>query len=354
MIGIISSEFGEGSGAEVVLEHLLRGWSQSALPIILLTPPQSRIGRVAAELSLPVVPLLTKRDAFRHNFLAARRSVKDLTDCRVIHAWHSRGFELAWWLGHRLGAPYSGTVHDHPAITAHSWRRRQLMRFAANRMKGLVCVSEATRDAWNTTGCRAPMVVIRNGLRDRPARRRAGKTIRVGFLGMYSSWKGFGSVERWIKQTRDEDVVWHLYGDIAPCWESRAKLVAESHPGSVLLRGKQPPDQIYSEIDILVHASTEFDPLPTVLIEAARAGIPSVASNLGGAPEIMVHGKTGFHFDPAQPQVGLDFLTTLIQQTRLREDFGRAARLHFEQHFPLDRMVGEYLKFWTRVAGLAD
>jgi len=60
MIGIISTEFGEGSGAEVVLEHLLRGWSQSALPIILLTPPRSRVGRVAAELSLPVVPLYDK------------------------------------------------------------------------------------------------------------------------------------------------------------------------------------------------------------------------------------------------------------------------------------------------------
>jgi len=354
IIGIISTEFGEGSGAEVVLEHLLRGWSQSALPIMLLTPSGSRVGRVAAELSLPVVPLQTNRDALLQNILATWRSAEALTDCRVVHAWHSRGFELAWWLGRRLGVPGTGTMHDHPANTTHGRYRRFLIRGSANRLTSLACVSGAVRDGWIAAGCRTSKVVIHNGLQDLTVARQVGKPLRVGFLGMYSHWKGFDIVEHWIERTRGDDIVWHLYGDVAPCWKQQAERIAKRYPYKVLIQGRQPPREIYSEIDILVHASTEFDPFPTVLIEAARAGIPVVASNLGGAPESVIHGKTGFLFDPEQPQKGLDFLTTLIRRSRLREDIGRAARLRFEEHFSLDRMVGEHVDFWRGVAGMAD
>ena len=110
--------------------------------------------------------------------------------------------------------------------------------------------------------------------------------------------------------------------------------------------GKQPRERIFSEVDILVHCSTAFDPFPTVLIEAAQAGVPVVASSLGGAGEIVVHGETGFLFDPAAPEVGLAYLRRLVAESGLRARLGTAAKTRFERLFRAERMAEGYAGFW--------
>jgi len=81
-------------------------------------------------------------------------------------------------------------------------------------------------------------------------------------------------------------------------------------------------------------------------LEAAEAGVPVVASSLGGAGEIVVHGETGFLFDPAAPDVGLAHLRRLAADPGLRAQLGAAARMRFERLFRTERMVEAYAGFW--------
>ena len=104
----------------------------------------------------------------------------------------------------------------------------------------------------------------------------------------------------------------------------------------------------FSHIDILAHASHGFDSLPTVLIEAARAGIPCIACRNGGAGEIVIDGETGFLFPPTNPELGLKKLTELITDSRLRERQAAAARDRFLSAFSVRRMVREYAAFWAQ------
>lgn len=106
-------------------------------------------------------------------------------------------------------------------------------------------------------------------------------------------------------------------------------------------RGRQSRETIFSEIDILVHPSTTFDSLPTALIEAARAGIPCIASSLGGASEIVKEENSGFLFDSENPVEGLEKLKRLIDLS-LREQMGESARRVFEEQFHVERMAEEY------------
>jgi len=46
----------------------------------------------------------------------------------------------------------------------------------------------------------------------------------------------------------------------------------------------------------------EFDPFPTVLLEAGQVGGACPCANIGGIPEIVVEGQTGLLFDPDDPR----------------------------------------------------
>src|SRR2546422_11606114 len=87
-------------------------------------------------------------------------------------------------------------------------------------------------------------------------------------------------------------------------------------------------------------------PFPTVLLEAAAAGVPVVASALGGAGEIVVQGETGLLFDPATPEVGLAHLRRLVADPGARARLGAAARARFERLFRAERMAEGYATFW--------
>lgn len=52
--------------------------------------------------------------------------------------------------------------------------------------------------------------------------------------------------------------------------------------------------EIMAQLDVFVHASTRPEPFGQVITEAMAAGAPVVATDGGGAPEIVTHGETGF------------------------------------------------------------
>jgi glycosyltransferase involved in cell wall biosynthesis len=352
MILVVSVTHHLGHGAESVLEELLQGLPDTDRKHVMITAPcGSRIARVATDLRLTFVPLQTRRDSLWSNLSAIRRLAAEPPRCHVVHAWTARGFELAWWMGRALGVRRLGTLHDHPNASFHGGLRRWIMRRSARSFERLVCVSQAVSDACSHTGYTVPRCVIRNGLTDRPVGPvpDGGPVVRVGFLGMYAPWKGFNVVERWIRATAGWPMQWKLFGRVHPELEAHARELVESCADRVELKGHRLTDEILSQLDLLVHPSTEFDPLPTVLIEAARAGLPVVASDVGGASEIIVQDRTGALFDPSDDSKGLAQLRPLIENASLRAQWGQAARARYESEFRIERMVQAYLELWHSV-----
>ena len=162
--------------------------------------------------------------------------------------------------------------------------------------------------------------------------------------------KGFYVISQWVAKTAQHDVEWRFYGDITPCWRAEADDLASSLHDKVKFCGNVSPEIIFSEIDILVHASVEFETFGMVLVEAARAGIPSVASAMGAGGEIVVDGSTGYLFDPlGDPSAGLESLIRLIQDRGLRSEMGTKARKRYETTFTADIMARSYASFWNGV-----
>ena len=58
------------------------------------------------------------------------------------------------------------------------------------------------------------------------------------------------------------------------------------------------PNYIYERLDVTVLPSLNKEGLPNVLLESVLMGVPVVSSNIGGVPEIVIEGQTGYMVEP--------------------------------------------------------
>lgn len=75
---------------------------------------------------------------------------------------------------------------------------------------------------------------------------------------------------------------------------------------------------------VLVTSAAESFSL--VSLEAMACGVPVVAPRVGGVPELIRHGSSGYLFDPGDESAATDHVVDLITSPGLRADFGRAGR----------------------------
>lgn len=96
--------------------------------------------------------------------------------------------------------------------------------------------------------------------------------------------------------------------------------------------------EIMSAADVLLLTS-RYEGCPNVALEAQHVGIPVVATDAGGTPDAVAHGETGFVCGVDDVAGLVISLQKLLQDSGLRERFGRAAQAYVDDRFNLDRMV---------------
>jgi glycosyltransferase involved in cell wall biosynthesis len=85
----------------------------------------------------------------------------------------------------------------------------------------------------------------------------------------------------------------------------------------------------------VVAVPSHVEPLGNATLEAMAAGVPVVGSQVGGIPEMVVDGVTGFLVPPRTPMVLAGRLAEMARSPELRAAHGAAARRRVERHFSL-------------------
>jgi len=98
---------------------------------------------------------------------------------------------------------------------------------------------------------------------------------------------------------------------------------------------------------------SHWEGFPRSILEALRAGLPVVATDVGGVREAVLDGETGFLVPENDDRVAADRLRTLLSDPALRTRMGSASRAHYETHFTFDRLVVEALAVYEDVVGKA-
>jgi len=98
-----------------------------------------------------------------------------------------------------------------------------------------------------------------------------------------------------------------------------------------------------ADVFLLPSSSESFG---LVALEAMSAGVPVVASNVGGLPEVIEHGATGYLHDPTHVAGFVASVLKLLANDPLRRAMGRRGRLRARQRFSTDEMVDRYIQVY--------
>ena len=96
--------------------------------------------------------------------------------------------------------------------------------------------------------------------------------------------------------------------------------------------------EILAGLDMFVLPSL-WEGMPNVVLEAMSAGLPVVATAVGGTPEVVMDGITGLLVPPRDPDGLARAITRLLRDPDLRRKMGRAGRERVERRFGVERMV---------------
>lgn len=115
----------------------------------------------------------------------------------------------------------------------------------------------------------------------------------------------------------------------------------------VKFHGQLSPTDVIPELfknDIFVLPTLRVEGFPMTLVEAMFAGLPIVASDIGGISDAVVNNETGFLIAPGDKKALSTQLLTLIKDKELRDKFGYNAKVRAEREFTLKTMLDKYEK----------
>lgn len=168
----------------------------------------------------------------------------------------------------------------------------------------------------------------------------AGEVL-IGMIGRVNHWKGqryFIEIAS-VLVKKYQNLRFVMVGDAYPGYEHLHKqLTAAIHVMHlddyvVDLGFRTDISNILGGIDIFILPSILPDPLPTVILEAMASGKPVVATEHGGALEMVENEKTGFLIPWDDPIAAVNRFETLIIDASLRKQMGANGRERVMTHF---------------------
>ena len=107
-------------------------------------------------------------------------------------------------------------------------------------------------------------------------------------------------------------------------------------------------ERILPCLNIVVHPAT-LEGLGVSLLQSAAAGVPIVATRVGGIPEIIENGINGYLIEAGDIQAITNRVINLLEDPIKSKRFGSCGRKKVESQFSIDKMAKSYLSLYRKV-----
>lgn len=132
-------------------------------------------------------------------------------------------------------------------------------------------------------------------------------------------------------------------------YKNEYKMCAKEIRENVLFLGyRQDVPSLIAACDVVVLPSIS-EGQPSILLEAGACAKPVVSSNVGAASEIVIHGKTGYLFEPCDIKSLSDYLIKILSSKTLREKMGICAFHHIRNNYDQRKTAKKYLEVYKKI-----
>ena len=283
----------------------------------------------------------------------------------VIQTYGLRADLATRWLARSLGIPVVSAI-----VSVDPWRRGWHVMADQLTMDGVaawIATSQAARETCLHRE-RPPadrIHVIPTGIEDRPVTSEKQRRVArnnfgidendgpvIAVLANLRAAKGHGDLIAALAQLKDRwpSMVCICAGrddsrGAIPAQAERAGLGGQIRfPGFV-----SDAASVYDAADMAVLPS-HWEGMPHALIEALRAGLPSIATDVGGNGEVVRHGREGLLCTPRNPRDLAAALERAFENPTGRKVWGGNARARYESLFRVETMVDRMTEVYESVA----
>jgi glycosyltransferase involved in cell wall biosynthesis len=251
-------------------------------------------------------------------------------------------------------------------LTAHGWTfgpgipvvqaavYRQVERLVGPFTSKIIAVSEFDRRLGLEAGIvkEDRLVTVHNGMPDVPPALRADPSrapVRLVMVARFGPQKDHPTLFRALAGLKHQSWELDLIGD-GPLMAQTESLAAALGIGARVhfLGERMDVDRILARAQVGVLVSN-WEGFPLSVLEAMRAGLPVVASSVGGTEEGIRDGETGFLVPRGGVELLQERLGRLLTDPELRVRLGTHGRAHYERHFTLSQFVAKTLAVYEDV-----
>lgn len=101
----------------------------------------------------------------------------------------------------------------------------------------------------------------------------------------------------------------------------------------------------------VLHLPSEMEAFGLAALEAMACGVPPVATETGGVPDLITHGVDGFMEPVGDVEAQARRLTELISDSHLHARMSHAARLSAERRFSTELIIPQYEEYYRQTCG---
>jgi len=356
--GIVATELGRRLACRGDQVHFI----SSSLPYRL---PAYERNVFFHEVSMESYPLFQGNPPLPLALATMMADVADQHRLDVLHVHYAMPFAASAFLAKQLVAPRAlpvvTTLHGSDiTVVAQQAAFLRMTKFSIESSDRVTAVSQFLKDATvDSLGIARPIEVIPNFVDAdvfAPGKRRVPLLAPAGarVLMHASNFRPVKNVDMVIRifaavhERMDARLVMVGDGPDKPKAEQLARTLGVAK--HVLFLGNQEVmEELLPMADVfLLPSSTESFGL--VALEAMSAGVPVVASRVGGLPELIDSGVNGWLAAPADLDAHVAAALNLLSDEARRRRFGRAGRKVARERYHVDRVVDRYRKVYESLA----
>ena len=378
-------------GAELIVADLARGLQDSGHDVAVVTTARRDAARSEMQDGVRVQrlppanlywagdargqlfalkPLWHTVDLWNPRMYTALRSILERERFDVVHTHNLGGLSPAIWsAAASAGVPIVHTTHDYSLTCVRSLRmtpggricrvpctscavRGSWLRSLSRRVAGVVAPSQFVLDRHLELGFfpRAATAVIRWGLRELPPPRPMPPLppLRFLFMGLLRAHKGIQVLLDAFHRVQSDAIRLDIAGTGERAPECRAAAAADDR---IQIHGWVAGDakrRLLDAAHVLIAPPISWEVSGLAILEAFSYGIPALATRIGGIPELVEHGQTGYLVDPGDAAALAGGIEMLTNRPSLVQSLTATCRARAES-LSVSRTVAELVDVYERV-----